>query len=131
MKRRKTENSGGYHMRYGELLWVQTIKIYHDWTTWKIVNENLDWNLSTRVFNYKTSKLCSQNFPLRASSANETKSSAKGGFGNIYWRNPSWKTSCFVLCWAYDVHISFYNSSEQLLSKLLESYNRSFYFSSR
>ena len=27
-----------------------------------------------------------------------TKSAGNFGFGHIYWRNPSWKTSCFVQC---------------------------------
>ena len=35
-------------------------------------------------------------FPVRISSANVTKSAVSYGFGHIYWRNPSWKTSFFV-----------------------------------
>ena len=35
-------------------------------------------------------------FPLRISSVNLTKSAVSCGFGLIYWRNPSWKTSFFV-----------------------------------
>ena len=37
-------------------------------------------------------------FPLRISSVNLTKSAVSCGFGHIYWRNPSWKTSFFVQC---------------------------------
>ena len=32
-------------------------------------------------------------FPLRTSSVNVTKSAGNCGFGQIYWRNPQWKTS--------------------------------------
>ena len=35
-------------------------------------------------------------FPLRISSVNVTKSTITCGFGHIYWRNPTWKTSFFV-----------------------------------
>ena len=35
-------------------------------------------------------------FALGISSVNLTKSSEKCGFGHIYWRNSSWKTSFFV-----------------------------------
>ena len=35
-------------------------------------------------------------FPLRISSVYMTKSAVFCGFGHIYWRNPQWKTSCFV-----------------------------------
>ena len=38
------------------------------------------------------------NFPLRISSVNVTKSTFSCGFGYIFWRNPSWKTSIFVQC---------------------------------
>ena len=37
-------------------------------------------------------------FPLRISSVNVTKSAVSCGFGHIYWRNLSWKTSFFVQC---------------------------------
>ena len=35
-------------------------------------------------------------FLLKISSVNLTKSAVSCGFGHIYWRNPSWKTSCAV-----------------------------------
>ena len=35
-------------------------------------------------------------FPVRISSVNVTKSAVFWGFGEIYWRNPYWKTSFFV-----------------------------------
>ena len=38
------------------------------------------------------------NFLLRISSVNVTKSAVSCGFGHIYWRNSSWKTSFFVQC---------------------------------
>ena len=37
-------------------------------------------------------------FPLGISSINVTKSTGNFGFGHIYCRNPSWKTSFFVQC---------------------------------
>ena len=39
-----------------------------------------------------------RSFPLRISSVNVTKYAGNFGFGHIYWRNLSWKTSCFVQC---------------------------------
>ena len=39
-------------------------------------------------------------FSLRISSVNVTKSEVSCGFGHIYWRNPWWKTSCFVQCYS-------------------------------
>ena len=36
-------------------------------------------------------------FPLRISSVNVTKSAVSCGYGHIYWRNPQWKNSFFVL----------------------------------
>ena len=36
-------------------------------------------------------------FPLRIFSVNVTKSAVSCEFGHIYWRNPQWKTSFFVL----------------------------------
>ena len=41
-------------------------------------------------------------FPLSISSVNVTKSAGICGFGHIYWRNPSWKTSFFVQCYFHD-----------------------------
>ena len=38
-------------------------------------------------------------FPLRISSVNVTKSTDSCGFGHIYWRNPSCKTSFFCAVW--------------------------------
>ena len=35
-------------------------------------------------------------FPSRISSVNMTKYAGNCGFGHIYWRNPSWKTSFFA-----------------------------------
>ena len=37
-------------------------------------------------------------FPFRMSSVNVTKSAVSCGFGNIYWRNPEWKTLFFLQC---------------------------------
>ena len=37
-------------------------------------------------------------FPLHISSLNKTKSAGNCGFGQIYWKNLSWKTSFFVQC---------------------------------
>ena len=39
-------------------------------------------------------------FPLRISSVNVTKSAGNCGFGQVYWRNPYWKSSDFVQ-WLY------------------------------
>ena len=36
-------------------------------------------------------------FPLRLFSVNMNKSTISCGFGHIYWRNPSWKTSFFAV----------------------------------
>ena len=35
-------------------------------------------------------------FPLTISSINVTKSAVSCGYRHIHWRNPQWKTSCFV-----------------------------------
>ena len=37
-------------------------------------------------------------FPLKISSVNVTKFAGNCSFGQIYWRNPWWKTSFFVQC---------------------------------
>ena len=37
-------------------------------------------------------------FPFKMSSVNVTKSAVSCGFGNIYWRNPEWKTLFFLHC---------------------------------
>ena len=42
-------------------------------------------------------------------SVNVTKSAANCGFGHVYWRNPSWKTSFFVQCTGW-VSISAFSS---------------------
>ena len=38
------------------------------------------------------------NFPLRISPVSLTKSVVSWGFGHIYWRSASWKSSFFVQC---------------------------------
>ena len=40
-------------------------------------------------------------FPLTISSVNVAKSAEICGFGQIYWKNPKWKTSFFVRYWLY------------------------------
>ena len=42
-------------------------------------------------------------FPLRISSVNVTKSAGNFRFGQIYWRNPEWKTSFFLDCQLFSV----------------------------
>ena len=48
------------------------------------------WHHNTHVSPHKK-----WSFPLRIFSVNVTKSTGNCGFGHIYWRNPSWKTSFF------------------------------------
>ena len=53
-------------------------------------------------------------FPLGISSVNVTKLAGNCGFGQIYWRNPLWKTSFFVEWtvgttnhfWCYEVYFA-------------------------
>ena len=52
------------------------------------LKQNSSWAISLH-----TKKI---SFPLSISSVSETKSKVSCGFGHIYWRNPSWKTSFFV-----------------------------------
>ena len=52
------------------------------------LKQNSSWAISLH-----TKKI---SFPLSISSVSETKSRVSCGFGHIYWRNPSWKTSFFV-----------------------------------
>ena len=46
---------------------------------------------------------CTKNEVLKISSVNVTKSAENCGFGHIYWRNSSWKTSFFVQCLLYGI----------------------------
>ena len=52
------------------------------------------WNYSAIILSTLYKKW---SFPLRISSVNKTKSAVSCWFFQIYWRNPSWKTS-FFLC---------------------------------
>ena len=51
------------------------------------LKENSSWAIFTAQ---------KKSFPLSIFSVSETKSTVSCGFGHIYWRNPSWKTSLFV-----------------------------------
>ena len=58
-------------------------------------------------------------FPFRISSVNVTKSAVSCGFGHIYWRNPSWKTSFFVQLrlleiWPYSISNQIKMHAEQV-----------------
>ena len=56
-------------------------------------------------------------FPLKISSVNLTKSAVSCGFGNIYWRNPEWKTSFFVYCHIFIFIIKLFLSVWEVLGK--------------
>ena len=55
-----------------------------------------NWSKEDRKFIKKYAQHKKSSFPLRVFSVNVTKSAENGGFGHIYWRNPSRKTSFFV-----------------------------------
>ena len=52
----------------------------------------------TSEFCYRQVTVQKWSVPLRISSVNVTNSVGSCGFGHIYWRNLSWKTSLFVQC---------------------------------
>ena len=67
-------------------------------------------------------------FPCRISSVNVTKSAVFCGFGHIYWRKPSWKTSFFLQLLNYIHPKAYWGHSQtsimELFLKRVNSSNR-------
>ena len=70
---------------------------------------DVQWYIKPHKKNRARSVYKKWSFALRISSVNVTKSAVSCGFGQIYWKNPWWKTSLFVqwLCSTHQNQLSY------------------------
>ena len=93
--------------------WLRNLLLYSHWA-----------DISAHSEIYPLHKKWS--FPCRISSVNVTKSAVFCGFGHIYWRKPSWKTSFFLQLMNY-IHPKAYlgHSQTSIMELFFEKMNSS------
>ena len=80
------------------LLWLTKLVIETKPVAWNWLLSTESTCVLTETLSPVTITAQKWTFPLRNSSINVTKSAWNFGFGHIYWRNLSWKTSLSVQC---------------------------------